>query len=84
VIAGGASQPARAATPKAGKIEAAVHKLAAKLPVRSTLFGVWVKGRNPHYPNESCGEFCPDPLAPDDPQCGSGYRIWGSNYTRLY
>jgi hypothetical protein len=42
-------------------------------------------GGNPHYSDDpSCGEFCPDPLGPHDPQCGSGYRIWDSNYSRLY
>jgi hypothetical protein len=27
---------------------------------------------------------CPDALAPEDSQCGTGYRLWDSQYSRLY
>jgi D-alanyl-D-alanine carboxypeptidase len=44
-MAAGVAQPASAAPPSGNDVTRAVHGLAAKLPVRSTLFGVWVKGR---------------------------------------
>lgn len=41
----GAAQAANAARPSAKKITETVRAVSKKHPVRSTLFGVWVKGR---------------------------------------
>jgi D-alanyl-D-alanine carboxypeptidase len=45
LLTASASQSASAATPSAKKVERAVHTLYEKYPLRSTIYGVWVKGR---------------------------------------